>query len=77
MKLQVNNISFAYKNGFPALKDISFHTQEGDILAIVGQNGSGKSTLLKCTNRILKVKSGDIRLGNTPLSSLSDRKSVV
>ncbi len=71
MKLQVNNISFTYKNGFPALKDISFHTQEGDILAIVGQNGSGKSTLLKCINRLLKVRSGDIRLGNMPLSSLS------
>ncbi len=71
MNLQVNNISFSYKNGFPALKNISFHTQAGDMLAIVGQNGSGKSTLLKCLNRILKIKTGSIRLGETPLHSLS------
>lgn len=71
MNLQVNNISFSYKNGFPALKNISFHTQAGDMLAIVGQNGSGKSTLLKCLNRILKIKTGSIRLGESPLHSLS------
>lgn len=71
MNLQVNNISFSYKNGFPALKNISFHTQAGDMLAIVGQNGSGKSTLLKCLNRILKINTGSIRLGDTPLYSLS------
>lgn len=71
MNLQVNNISFSYKNGFPALKNISFLSQAGDMLAIVGQNGSGKSTLLKCLNRILKINTGSIRLGETPLHSLS------
>ncbi len=71
MNLQVNNISFSYKNGFPALKNISFLSQAGDMLAIVGQNGSGKSTLLKCLNRILKINTGSIRLRETPLHSLS------
>ena len=71
MKLHVNNISFAYKNGTPALQNITFHTHEGDILAIVGQNGSGKSTLLKCLNRILKIKTGSIMIDNTPIQSFA------
>lgn len=71
MNLQVNDISFSYRNGFPALKNISFHNRAGDLLAIVGQNGSGKSTLLKCINRILKIEAGSIRLGDTPLSLFS------
>lgn len=74
MNLQVNNISFSYKNGFPALKNISFLSQAGDMLAIVGQNGSGKSTLLKCLNRILKINTGSIRLGATPLHTLSPKQ---
>lgn len=71
MNLQVNDISFSYRNGFLALKNISFHNRAGDLLAIVGQNGSGKSTLLKCINRILKIEAGSIRLGDTPLSLFS------
>ncbi len=71
MNLQVNNLSFSYRNGLPALKNISFHNRAGDLLAIVGQNGSGKSTLLKCINRILKTEAGSIRLGNTPLPLFS------
>jgi len=71
MNLQVNDISFSYRNGFPALKNISFHNRAGDLLAIVGQNGSGKSTLLKCINRILKIEAGSIRLGDTLLPLFS------
>lgn len=74
MTLNVNNISFAYKNGSDTLRNISFRTQDGDMLAIVGQNGSGKSTLLKCINRILKIKAGSIEVGNTPIESFSPNR---
>lgn len=74
MQLHVKDISFNYNSGFRALKNITFETKEGDMLAIIGQNGSGKSTLLKCINRILKINAGQIEIGNMPLGSLSQIK---
>ena len=31
----------------PLFRDITFHIEEGDKIALVARNGSGKSTLLK------------------------------
>src|SRR5205085_11085914 len=42
------------------LKDISFHAETGQTIAIVGQTGAGKSTLTKLVNRIYDVDDGRI-----------------
>jgi iron complex transport system ATP-binding protein len=57
--IQINGISFSY-NSVDVLKDVNFHIDKGDLIAILGNNGVGKSTLLKCINRILKPKFGTI-----------------
>ena len=38
--------------GVRALKDVSMHVKEGEILGLIGENGAGKSTLLKVINGI-------------------------
>jgi lipopolysaccharide transport system ATP-binding protein len=50
------------KEIFYALKDVSFHIEQGDRLGIIGRNGAGKSTLLKILSRITEPSSGRIKI---------------
>lgn len=58
--LSVQNLSFAYDESKPILKDVNFSVNRGEILALLGNNGAGKSTLCKVVTGIEKESSGDI-----------------
>lgn len=45
---------------FYAVRDLSFHVKQGEILGIMGRNGSGKSTLLKMITGIYEPTEGKI-----------------
>ncbi len=44
--LTIDNISVSYGN-IRALKEVTMHVTEGDIVCLIGANGAGKSSLLK------------------------------
>src|ERR1700743_2047249 len=44
----------------PALEDVSFTVDEGEIVALTGKSGSGKSTLMKCIYRTYLSDAGQI-----------------
>jgi iron complex transport system ATP-binding protein len=46
----------------------------GEVLALLGPNGGGKTTLLKTLLGLLAPKSGEVRLGEKPLSNYGDRE---
>ncbi|PZF90570.1 multidrug ABC transporter permease [Listeria ivanovii] len=65
------DISFAYNEGEPILKDVSFDTKPGEIIAFAGPSGGGKSTLFAILERFYEPNTGGILIGNIPLSEIS------
>lgn len=57
--LEVKNISFGYEEQ-QVLTSVSFKTQAGTNLAIIGESGSGKSTLLNLIYGQFDLNSGEI-----------------
>jgi putative ABC transport system ATP-binding protein len=57
-----------------ALDDVSVSLQAGHFTAIMGPSGSGKSTLLHVLAGLDRPSAGEIYLGDTEITSLSDRK---
>jgi len=57
--LAVKNID-TYYGGIHALKNLSLHVAEGEVVALIGSNGAGKSTLLNCISGVVPVRSGSI-----------------
>jgi cobalt/nickel transport system ATP-binding protein len=51
--IRVDNLSFRYPDGQPALADINLAIYRGETVALIGPNGAGKSTLLLHLNGIL------------------------
>lgn len=58
--IEVNNVSYKYKNGNEVLSDININIKEGEFVAIIGKNGSGKSTLTKLISGLEKPTKGSI-----------------
>ena len=48
----------------PAVNDISFTIQTGDIVGFIGANGAGKSTTIKMLTGILDIEDGEIIINN-------------
>jgi ABC-type multidrug transport system fused ATPase/permease subunit len=74
------NVSFSYSNGEPALKDVSFEVQPGQLVALLGRSGSGKSTVANLLGRFYDVSEGKIMVDGIDVHDVtlaSLRKNVV
>jgi len=66
--VEVKKLNHTYSDGTVALRDVSFRITHGESVAIIGANGAGKSTLLLHLNGYLTPTSGEIRIGDFPLT---------
>lgn len=65
--LETKNLTIEYQSinnsdTILAVKDVSFKILEGEIYALAGESGCGKSSIAKAITKLIKPKSGDIRV---------------
>ena len=61
--IKATGLTYAYEDGFDAVRGVDFEVYEGEFLAIWGHNGSGKSTLAKLMNALFLPTGGEICVG--------------
>jgi branched-chain amino acid transport system ATP-binding protein len=57
--LNIEHLSISY-GGIQALKDISVHLDQGEIVSVLGANGAGKSTLLQAISGLVPIGKGTV-----------------
>lgn len=57
--LQVENLEVSY-GAINALRNVSFHVEQGEIISLIGSNGAGKTTALHAISNIIKKRAGKI-----------------
>lgn len=75
MMLNAEHIN-VYYGRIHAVKDVSFHVNEGEIVALIGANGAGKSTTLKTVSGLLHSKTGKIEFMGKDISKAEAYKLV-
>ena len=63
------DVSFAYQEDRPILKNISFDVRPGQKVAITGKDGSGKSTILKLLTGSYPEFTGSILINDVPIGN--------
>jgi branched-chain amino acid transport system ATP-binding protein len=73
--LTVKNIN-TYYGQVHALKNVSLHLSEGEIVTLIGANGAGKTTILNSLSAIIPTRSGTILFEGKAINKLSPEKIV-
>lgn len=69
--IDFKNLSFAFNDGRPVLKNISLKVRGGEKLAIIGPSGSGKSTLVRLILRMYNLKKGCILIDGQDIQKIT------
>ena len=69
--IEFDNVSFAYDDGKPVLRNINLEANPGEIIALVGPPGSGKSTIANLLPRFYDVSTVSIKVDGVDLKEFT------
>ena len=79
--LSVNSVGMIYRvpnsDDVQALHDVSFDLKAGRLLTLLGPSGCGKTTLLNILAGFLAPTSGEVLVGDTPISAPGQERGMV
>lgn len=73
--LEIKNLVVRY-GMIEAIKGISFHVNDGEIVTLIGSNGAGKTTTMHAISGLIKPSEGSITLNGTDLIKTPSHKIV-
>jgi len=75
MHLEIKDLRVHYGK-IEAIKGISFHVNQGEIVTLIGANGAGKTTTLKTISGLRGVSSGSIIFDGKDISKMAAHERV-
>jgi len=72
-RVEFSRVRFAYRDGEPVFRDLSFVAEPGKVTALVGHSGGGKSTILNLILRFYEIDGGAITIDGQNIGSVSRR----
>ncbi|MEW5920972.1 MAG: ATP-binding cassette domain-containing protein [Bacillota bacterium] len=72
--IEVQALSYRYKDGTRALRGLTFHIPRGKKVAVLGPNGAGKSTMLLHLNGIYLAQEGEVRFDGELVTTKNERQ---
>ena len=73
--LEVKDLQ-VYYGVIRALKGISFHVDQGEIVSLIGANGAGKTTTMQSIMRLIPIKSGSVVYDGNEINKIPGHKLV-
>ncbi len=73
--LEVKDLKVNY-GMIQAIKGLSFHVNEGEVIALIGANGAGKTTILHTITGLLSPKGGSVEFEGVDISKIPAHKIV-
>jgi len=73
--LDVSGLTVSYGH-VEAVREVSFHVDEGEIVSLVGPNGAGKTTILNALSGVVPTAHGTIRFQGKDITHASPHRRV-
>jgi ATP-binding cassette subfamily B protein len=70
-RIDLEHVSFSYKDGQPVLHDVDLHIAAGETFALVGPTGAGKSTVAKLVSRFYDPDEGSVSIDGHDLRGVT------
>lgn len=69
-EVSFHKVCFSYDKNTPILKNVSFHVEPGEVIALVGETGAGKTTIVNLLTRFYDADSGKIMLDGVAITDI-------